>query len=135
MVSDLRQDRLDHIAGLYPGVKVTRDYGELLDSDVEAVAIATPVSTHYKMAKAALERGKHILVEKPLTNNSQLAQELIDLARKSGRVLMVGHTFEYNPAVDFLRDFIASGKLGQVYYINATPRHLDFALRSGCRAD
>jgi len=120
IVSDLRQDRLDHISGLYPGVKVTQDYGELLDSEVGAVAIATPVSTHYEMAKAALERGKHILVEKPLTNNSQQAQELIDLAGEHGRVLMVGHTFEYNPAVGFLRDFIASGKLGQVYYINAT---------------
>lgn len=120
IVSDLRDDRLDHMAGLYPGVKVTRDYRELLDSDAEAVVIATPVSTHYEMAKAALERGKHILVEKPLTYDSQQAQGLIDLAREEGRVLMVGHTFEYNPAVDFLRDFIASGKLGQVYYINAT---------------
>jgi len=120
IVSDLRQDRLDHVSGLYPGVKVTKDYEELLESDVEAVAIATPVSTHYDLARAALEHGKHILVEKPLTNDSHQAQDLIDLARENGRVLMVGHTFEYNPAVGFLRDFIASGKLGQVYYINAT---------------
>lgn len=120
MVSDLREDRLEYIAGLYPGVKVTQDYAELLESDVEAVAIATPVSTHYELAKACLEHGKHILVEKPLTDDCRQAQELIDLSRQKGRVLMVGHTFEYNPAVGFLRDFIASGKLGQVYYINAT---------------
>ena len=120
IVSDLRKERLDHIAGLYPGVRVTRDYRELLESGVEAVAIATPVSTHFEMAKAALERGKHILVEKPLTDDSAQAQELVDLAQDKGRVLMAGHTFEYNPAVDFLREFIAGGKLGQVYYINAT---------------
>ena len=120
MVSDLREERLEHMAGLYPRVKVTQDYTELLDSEVEAVAIATPVSTHYEMARAALEHGKHILVEKPLTDNSAQAQELIDLARDKGRVLMVGHTFEYNPAVEFLREFIAGGQLGQVYYINAS---------------
>jgi predicted dehydrogenase len=120
MVGDLREDRLEYVAGLYPGVKVTEDYRKLLDSQVEAVAIATPVSTHYELAKACLEHDKHILVEKPFTDDSRQAEELIDLAHEKGKVLMVGHTFEYNPAVDFLRDFVASGKLGQVYYINST---------------
>jgi len=72
------------------------------------------------MARAALEHGKHILVEKPLTDDSHKAEALIELAQEKGRVLMVGHTYEYNPAVDFLREFVSSGKLGQVYYINAT---------------
>ncbi|MCD6519933.1 MAG: Gfo/Idh/MocA family oxidoreductase [Anaerolineae bacterium] len=120
IVADLRQDRLDHIRGLYPGVRTTKDYRELLASPVEAVAVATPVSTHYQMAKEALLHNKHVLVEKPLTRDSREAEELIALAKERGRVLMVGHTFEYNPAVQYLKEYIAKGELGRVYYINCT---------------
>jgi len=119
-VADLRQDRLEHIRGLYPGVKTTTSYEELLDSPIEAVAIATPVSRHFDMARQALLHDKHVLVEKPLTQSSKEAQELVSLAEERQRVLMVGHTFEYNPAVKYLRDYIARGDLGRVYYINAT---------------
>jgi len=120
IVADLRQDRLDHIRGLYPGVRTTKDYRELLASPVEAVAVATPVSTHYQMAKEALLHNKHVLVEKPLTRDSREAEELIALAKERGCVLMVGHTFEYNPAVQYLKEYIAKGELGRVYYINCT---------------
>ena len=120
MVADFRQDRLDHIRGLYPGVKTTSDHRELLDSPVEAVAIATPVLSHFRLAREALLHDKHVLVEKPLTTSSAEARELIDLAEEHQRVLMVGHTFEYNPAVEYLRNFIAAGDLGRVYYIDAT---------------
>ena len=120
MVVDLREDRLEHIRGLYPGIKTTTDYETLLRSPVEAVAVATPVSTHYRMAKAALLHDKHVLVEKPLTINSEEAKELIALAEERERILMVGHTFEYNPAVEYLKRFIADGELGRVYYINCT---------------
>jgi len=120
MVADLRQDRLDHIRGLYPGVATTTSYDELLDSPVEAVGIATPVSSHFQMARQALLHDKHVLVEKPLTRNSEEALELARLADERQRTLMVGHTFEYNPAVEYLKDYIAKGNLGKVYYINAT---------------
>jgi predicted dehydrogenase len=120
MVADLRTDRLEHIRGLYPGVRTTTSFQELLDSPVEAVSLATPVWVHYEMAREALLHDKHVLIEKPLTTNSQEAEDLIGLAEERQRVLMVGHTFEYNPAVDYLRDFIARGDLGKVFYINAT---------------
>ena len=120
VVVDLREDRLEHIRGLYPGVRTATDFADLLKSPVAAVAIATPVGTHYQMVRDALLHDKHVLVEKPLTDDSGQARELIDLARERERVLMVGHTFEYNPAVDYLKAFIASGELGRVYYINCT---------------
>lgn len=120
MVADLDADRLAHIRGLYPTVQTTTSYEELLASSVEAVVVATPVATHFYMARQALLHDKHVLVEKPLTNDSETAKALVDLARERNRVLMVGHTFEYNPAVDYLKDYIASGRLGKVYYINCT---------------
>jgi predicted dehydrogenase len=120
MVADLRPDRLEHIQALYPTVRVTTSYAEMLDSSVEALALATPVGTHYAMARDALLHDKHVLIEKPLTTNSQDAEELIRLAAERQRVLMVGHTFEYNPAVDYVRQFVARGDLGRVFYINST---------------
>lgn len=120
MVCDLRQDRLDHIRELYPTVRVTTDYKDLLRSDVEAVAIATPIPTHHRLAREVLLAGKHVLVEKPLTANSEEAEDLVNLAEQRGLSLMVGHTFEYNPAVEYLRNLIANGELGRIYYINAT---------------
>ncbi|MFH1086349.1 MAG: Gfo/Idh/MocA family oxidoreductase [Chloroflexota bacterium] len=120
VVSDLSAARLEHIHGLYPSAHTTTDYAELLASPVEAVAVATPVRTHYRMAREALLHGKHVLVEKPLTCDAAQAQELVSLAAERGLVLMVGHTFEYNPAVQYLKNYIASGQLGEVYYINCT---------------
>jgi predicted dehydrogenase len=120
MVADLRQDRLDHITALYPAVKTTTSYAELLDSDVEAITIATPVSRHFEMARDALLHDKHVLIEKPLTQDTSQAEELVRLAAERQRVLMVGHTFEYNPAVEYLKGFINNGGLGKVFYINAT---------------
>ena len=124
MVADLRADRLEHIQGLYPAVTVTTQYAELLDSSVEAVALATPIGSHFAMARDALLHDKHVLIEKPLTTNSQDAEELIRLAAERKRVLMVGHTFEYNPAVDYMRDFIARGDLGNVFYVNTSRLNL-----------
>lgn len=120
MVCDLDQGRLDHIQGLYPQVKTTRDYGALLNSDVEAVAIATPVSTHQRIALDCLQAGKHVLVEKPLAASSDEAREIVEAGERAGCVVMVGHTFEYNPAVVALKDIIASGEIGRVYYVNCT---------------
>ena len=120
MVSDLRQERLEEFKELYPDIEITMNYKELLEDDLDAVLIATPVNTHYPLAKDALQAGKHVLVEKPITSDSTQAQELVDLAASSGLILMVGHTFEYNPAVETVREVIQSGELGEIYYLNST---------------
>ena len=119
-VCDLQQDRLDHLAGLYPHVRTTRDYQDVLASDVDAVAVATPVSTHHRLTVEALRAGKHVLVEKPIAASFEQAEAMIAESERQRRVLMVGHTFEYNPAVETMRSIIGRGELGQVYYINAT---------------
>jgi predicted dehydrogenase len=119
-VCDLRQERLDHIQNRFPGVHVTRDIKEVLNEDIDAVVIATPVSTHHRLAKQCLLAGKHVLVEKPLTCDSLEARDLIDTAAKQRLVLMAGHTFIYNPAVIALKEIIDSGEIGHVYYINGT---------------
>jgi len=122
---DLDEDKLEHINSLYPEPKVTQDYKEVLnDPTVEAVAIATPVYTHFELAKEMLEAGKHVFVEKPLTHTSQEARELIKLAKKKGKVLMVGHTFLYTAAVNKLKELIDSGELGDVLYISCQRRNL-----------
>jgi predicted dehydrogenase len=118
--SDFRADRLDHVQKLYPSVRCTLDHPEILASDVDAVVIATPVSTHHPLAMEALRAGKHVLVEKPLADGMAHAIEIAETAEQHGLVAMVGHTFQYNPAVNVVRDLIASGELGQVYYIDAT---------------
>jgi len=122
---DLDEDKLKRINSLYPEPKVTQNYQEILnDPTVEAVAIATPVHTHFKLAKEGLEAGKHVFVEKPLTQTSQQARELIGLARKKGKVLMVGHTFLYTAAVNKLKELIDSRELGDVLYISSQRRNL-----------
>ena len=118
--SDLSQERLAHIKNLYPQIQVTQDYHGLLASDVDAVAIATPVSTHHSLALEALRAGKHVLVEKPIAASVQEAEEIVAEGERLKRVVMVGHTFEYNPAVEAVKEIISSGKLGEIYYINGT---------------
>jgi predicted dehydrogenase len=120
IVCDLRQDRLDHIQGRYPGIRVTRDHRDVLDSDLDAVVIATPVSTHYRLAMDCLRAGMGVLVEKPLACSSLEAAEMVRTAEEMGQVLMTGHIFIYNPAVTALKEIIASGEIGKVYYINCT---------------
>ena len=117
---DLDQSRLDHIRSLYPEARTTRDYRDVLASDVEAVCIATPVRTHYHLAMEALRAGKHVFVEKPLAACVGQAEEIIAEGDRQRRLVMVGHTFVYNPAVVAMKEIIASGCLGEVYYINAT---------------
>ena len=120
IVCDLRQERLDHIQSRYPGMRVTQDYRDLLASQIDAVVIATPVSTHYRLAMDCLRAGKGVLVEKPLAASSQEAKEMVAMAQKLGLVLMTGHIFIYNPAILALKQIIASGEIGRVYYISST---------------
>lgn len=118
-VADLREDRLSIIHNSYPHVAITRDYKALFSMDLDAVVIATPPSTHFTLAEECLLQGLDILVEKPMTLNSQHAQALIDLAEAKNKILMVGHTFEYSPPVRKLKEIIDSGELGSIYYIDS----------------
>jgi predicted dehydrogenase len=119
-VADLEQRRLDEIRATFPHIKTTLDYHQLLASEqIDAVVLATPVSTHARIGSEALLAGKHLLVEKPLSHSIETAAQLIDLATACDRVLMVGHTFVYHPAVHVLRQLVQSGELGNVYYANA----------------
>jgi predicted dehydrogenase len=119
-VAELRPHRLDHVTRRFPGVKVSTDVRDLLaDTDVDAVAIATPVSTHFQLGMAALRAGKHVLVEKPLAATAEEAERLRDEAERRRLVLMVGHTFVYTPAVTKIRELAASGELGDLYYYDS----------------
>ena len=115
-VADLDPARLARVARQHPTVRTTPDFQDLLDSDIAAVVVATPIRTHHRLAKAALLAGKHVLVEKPLAATSAECEDLIALAEARGLTLMVGHTFEYNPAIRALREIVASGEIGEVYY-------------------
>ena len=118
--SDLSQERLNKIAKRYPGIKCTTDYEELLrDSHVDAVVIATPVSTHYPIARAALQHGKHVMIEKPLTDSAEHSLDLVERAKAAECILMVDHTFIYTSAVRKMRDLIDSGELGDILYFDS----------------
>jgi len=123
-VVDLDEAKLAKVRRDYPGVKVTTSVGEMLASDVDAVVIATPIRTHYKLARQSLLAGKHVMVEKPLTDRSEHAEELVSIADRLGLVLMVGHTFVYNGAIQALREIIASGELGDIYYVDSARLNL-----------
>src|SRR5947199_5916579 len=119
MVADLEDYRLASLKISHPWIKTTTRAQDVFGSEVDGVVIATPVRTHYRLAKEALLSGKHVLVEKPVTANIAEAEELVALAQEQGRILMVGHTFEYNPAVNELRKLVQSGELGKIYCIEA----------------
>src|SRR5713226_4997188 len=118
-IADTDAHRLASIELQQSGVQISTQAHDMFRSDVDAVVIATPVRTHYALAKDALLHGKHVLVEKPLTASVVEAEELAQLAEQQGRVLMVGHTFVYNPAVNELRKLVQSGDLGKIYCIEA----------------
>lgn len=123
-ISDLSAERLRSLKARYPHTFLTQDYRDLLTEEFDAVIIATPVKTHHEIAQAALRAGKHVLIEKPLTQTSDQALSLIHLAEANGLALMVGHTFEYNPAVVALRDIIRRGDIGEVLYVDAARLNL-----------
>jgi predicted dehydrogenase len=118
--ADLNSARTQVIARNYPDLKITNDPEQVLaDSSIDAVAIATPVHSHYPLVKAALEAGKHVLVEKPFTSSVEHAEELIELADREGRILMVDHTFLYSPTVRKIKEIVDSGQLGEFLYIDS----------------
>ena len=118
-VADLDSDRLEHMKRLYPSVKTTTNYRDIItDPEIDIVAVATPVQTHYRFASEALSAGKHVFVEKPIAASVSESQELIALAEKNQQKLMVGHTFLYTVAVRKMKEVIDSGELGKIYYIS-----------------
>ncbi len=119
MVADMEASRFASLGMNQSWIQTTTQAEEVFRSDVDAVVIATPVRTHYQLAKEALLHGKHVLVEKPLTASVAEAEELIALANEQQRILMVGHTFEYSPAVNELRKLVQGGDLGKIYCIEA----------------
>jgi predicted dehydrogenase len=125
-VCDISQERLALVQRNIPAISrlSTDPLATIQDAEADAIVIATPVETHYELTKAALEAGKHVLVEKPLCRSAAQAQELIALAKASGKLLCVGHVFLFNNAVRGVRNLIRSGELGRIRYISATRTNL-----------
>ncbi len=120
-ICDKSSSSLRRAKHAYPEVQVTSDPRELLGSaDIDAVAVITPVWTHFELAKAALENGKHVFVEKPFTSTSSQAEELIELAEKNGLKIMVDHTFLFTGAVKKIRQLLDEDALGKLYYYDST---------------
>lgn len=120
VVAEQSEIRRQYVAENFSGVAVTADWQSVLaDGEVNGVVVATPATSHFEIAKAALTAGKHVLVEKPLATNVADASELAALAKSSGLVLMAGHTFLYNGAVRHFRDLLQSGEAGDPYYLYA----------------
>jgi predicted dehydrogenase len=122
---DLSAERLEHVKNLYPGVEVTQKFEDVLhDSNIDGVVIATPVSTHYQLARRCLQADKAVVVEKPLAMSRAEAADLVRLARLRDRVLMAGHTFEYSAPVLKLHELISAGEIGEVLYISSVRANL-----------
>lgn len=118
---DLNEERLAHMRSLYPNIETATDYRRMLARpDIDAVVVATPPETHFKLTMEALRAGKHVFVEKPLALSSADGATMVAEAETRKRVLMVGHTFVYTAAVNKIKEVIASGELGEIMYISTT---------------
>jgi predicted dehydrogenase len=127
MMCDVNEARLKHLRSLYPEVEGATDYGHMLNgAGLDAVVIATAVRFHFPMAKASLLAGKHTFIEKPMAASAAECEELVEIARKNGLVLMTGHTFLYSPAVKKIKEIVDSGDIGEIRYISA--RRLNLGL-------
>ena len=120
-VIDELPDRLKNVKKSYPDIDITCSLNQILENtDIDCVVIATPVSTHYNLAKKALEHNKHVLVEKPMTNSVKHAQKLIELSKKKKKVLMVDHTYLYTGAIQKIKEIIDQNIIGEIQYIDST---------------
>lgn len=119
--SDLHEERLAHMRNIYPKIETTTDYHRVLGrSDVDAVVVATPPETHFKITTEALRAGKHVFVEKPLSLSASEGHAMVEEAARAGRVLLVGHTFVYTAAVNKIKEVANSGELGEILYVSTT---------------
>lgn len=120
VLCDVDPTRLRRVGKTYPGAQLTADYDEILhDTSVDAIAICTPVHTHYPLAKAAIDAGKHVFIEKPMTSCAEQAEELAAMAAQRGVLLAVDHTFTYTGAVRKIKELIDGKSLGSLYYIDS----------------
>ena len=115
---DLDPAKVEKTVRQYPNLQGFRKLDDFLESDIDAVVIATPIGTHYELARQSLKAGKHVMVEKPLAHRGALARQLVALAQRSGLTLFTGHTFIYSPAVRKVKQLIDNGDLGEVHYIS-----------------
>lgn len=121
LVCDLDKNKLKQISHLYPQLKTTTDFNEVINNkEIKSVIIATPIQTHFSLAKKVLESGKNVLIEKPMTTKSSDAKELIKIAKKNNLILMVGHTFVYTEAVQKMKEILSRKELGKLYYYDST---------------
>ena len=121
VVCDSDPEKLKSVEALYPSISITNNFQDVLaNDDVEALAIATPVSSHFELANQALDAGKHVLLTKPMTSNSVDAERLIKKAKEKGLILMVDHTFVYTGAVGKIKEMIDANELGEIYYYDST---------------
>ena len=121
MVADSRQERLNQLKDVHPSIKTSTEVNDVFeDPEIDAIAVVTPVSTHYGFAKRALLSGKHVLVEKPITTNTSEAEELIAIAREKKLTLMVDHTFLYTGSVEKMKEIVDSGQIGNIKYLDGT---------------
>jgi predicted dehydrogenase len=126
-VCDVSQARLKHMTSLYPDVEAVTDFHHLLNGvGLDAVVVATPVKHHYALAKASLLAGKHTLIEKPMAASSAECEELIEIAKSNGLVLMIGHTFLYSAPIRKIAEIVQAGDIGEIRYINS--RRLNLGL-------
>ncbi len=126
-ICDLDESRLSHMSSLYPSVTTTTDYTSVVnDPEIDAVAIATPVHLHYKIAIQSLEAGKHTLIEKPMASSAEECLKMKEVAEKNKLTLMVGHTFLYSASVRRIKKIVNDGDLGRIFYISA--RRLNLGL-------
>src|SRR5206468_1953834 len=117
-VADPSAKVLKEVKAAYKGVRATTRFDDLLlDRKIKAVALAAPAAEHYTLARKALEAGKDVFVEKPLALRVPEAEELVELARRHKRVLMVGHILEYHPAILKLKELVDAGDLGEIHYV------------------
>jgi predicted dehydrogenase len=127
VMCDVSEQRLAHLKSVYPEVEGATDYNHVLNGiGLDAVVIATAVKSHFPLAKASLLAGKHTFIEKPMASSTEECEELIDIAKKNGLILMTGHTFLYSPAVKKIREIVETGDIGEIRYICA--RRLNLGL-------
>ncbi|HHE40344.1 MAG TPA: Gfo/Idh/MocA family oxidoreductase, partial [Candidatus Cloacimonetes bacterium] len=118
--ADIKEERLDFIQSIYPSIRPTKNYHEIIqDPSIDAVAICLPVELHYKVAKAALKAGKHVLIEKPMTANSWQAYDIINLAEQKNLIILVDHTFLFKGAVRKIVEIVNSNEIGNLYYFDS----------------
>jgi len=124
-ICDTQEERLGHFRSQYPGIRTTQDFLDVLrDDQIKGVVVATPAETHFGLAREALMAGKDVFVEKPLSLRVTEGRELVELALRKGRILMVGHVLEYHPAIIRLKEMVDAGDLGKINYIHSTRLNL-----------